>query len=406
MTGAARVLHIGAGADLDLPACLEAGAQSVTLTQADPDLAADLRGLAAPYPQISVIEAAVSAGPRPRAFYRASLPDLSSFRAPTALKKLFPGLKILSRDIVQPANPVTLARGLAGEGPAALVIEAPGEALGILRALEAAGLLTVFDTVRLREGLRPLYEGAPAAAAIADFLTGAGYEAAFDPEPADPDRPWLTARLDRAALEAAQLRADLDTARAALEAERAEAEAARAKAAAAEAGAQAARAQATEAAEVRAGLEAARQTAGAEADEARAGAEALRRDLEAAQKTIAAARTELEAAHTRAAEAGAEAEALRAQKQTGGAAEQDLAEARRLLALREGDLAEIQGRYAALYEENQSLTGLLRDLAGALGATPGPTKTKAGGGSGKTTRKPKSKSKSKPKSKSGGGGDG
>ena len=70
--------------------------------------------------------------------------------------------------------------------------------------------------------------------------------------------------------------------------------------------------------------------------------------------------------------------------------------ARAALELKSADLVEIQTRYQALYEENQALTGLLRDLAALLSepaSKPGKTKTSRKT-TGKTTRKSKTKGKS------------
>ncbi len=338
-----HVLHIGAGAGAELPAYLAAGAQHLVLTEADPERAAELRlaaaGVPVPGPHVHLIEAPVSAGPRARPFYRTSLPELSSFRAPTALRKLFPGLKILSQDTLAPADPLALVQELGidanttPQSEAALVIEAPGEALGILRALEGAGVLAAFGLIRLREGHRALYEGAPTAGAIATFLGKAGYQTAFEPEPEDPDRPWLAARLDRDAMEVDRLRQLTRVA---------------------QSEAKAARAAQTE-------IESTQD-------------EAARAEIANLRKMLDTLRAELAIAHLRAIEAEAEVEAIQARAPSIESAEHQLDLTRKTLALREADLAEVQARFAALHSENQSLNELLSDLAAVLSppAEPAP----------------------------------
>ena len=216
----ARIVHIGAGTGTGLPACLASGAARILLVEADPDVAAQLAAETAQEPRVEVIAAAVSADLRPRPFYRTNFPELDSLRPPAAaLKELFPGLKTLSRDPVTPADPVALlGDGPEAPGSQALVLETPGESLGLLQALEAGGLLHRFDAICLREGRQPLYEGAAAAAEIRGWLEIAGFAAGIEPQPEDPERPLLIARLDRKARaaqrEIARLSAALDQAQA------------------------------------------------------------------------------------------------------------------------------------------------------------------------------------------------
>lgn len=394
--GLTHVLQIGTGAGRDWSAWQAAGAMRITLVEADPERAADLRAAAAGQAGVEVIEAAVSAGPGPRPYYRASLPGLSSFRPPAALKKLFPGLQIAVEEDTRPADPVALARaalpgeeGTEGEeGIGLLGLDVPGEALGILRALDRAGLLTRFGRIHLREGQTPLYEGAPPLAAIAAFLTGAGFETEPEQAPEDPDRPWLTARLNRAALRARRLEAELAQTGAALEALRAENTAAEvAHAATREAAAEAAESARAQAETLRDKLAAARAQAEAAATDRAAAGEAAAREIDTLRGHLAAAQAQIETAA--AAEAALRAELGEAQSHAGA-----LAEARHRLDLQAADLTEVQARYQALYAENQALTGLLRDLAAVLEA-PAPKPEKPGSARkspGKTTRKSKGKS--------------
>ena len=210
----AHVVHIGAGSGSDLAAYLKAGAGAVTLIEADADVASELAAQVGGKKGVNVIEAAVSGDLRRRPFRRANTPDLSSFRGPTGLKELFPGLRTLSKDPVRPMDPVRLIRGLdlpdpepdsgSDQGSVLLVIEAPGEALGILKALAAARLLTRFDAIRLQEGVARLYHKAASIGEIQRYLRGQGFVAKLEKTPVDLERPYLNAWVDRKALKQKQ----------------------------------------------------------------------------------------------------------------------------------------------------------------------------------------------------------
>ena len=198
-----HVVHIGAGAGGDLALYLEAGAKTVTLVEGDAGAVEQLEGLAVAHEGVTVIPAVVSGDTRKRAFWQMNFPDLSSLRAPTGLKELFPGLRVLSKELVIPVDPARLIAPLelSDSGANLLVIEAPGEALGILRALEPDDLLQRFDAIHLQEARVPLYDEAPGADDILAYLVGAGFAARFETSPDDPERPCLSAQLDRMALQ-------------------------------------------------------------------------------------------------------------------------------------------------------------------------------------------------------------
>ena len=124
--GARQLLHIGAGDGAEVAAWQAAGVTRLLLAEADPDTARAL----ARREGIEVVTGAVSGDPEPRAFRRCNLPALSSFRAPEGLAELFPGLRLLAAEETVPLDPCALAARLE-DAPAALVIEAPGEALSL-----------------------------------------------------------------------------------------------------------------------------------------------------------------------------------------------------------------------------------------------------------------------------------
>lgn len=211
----AGVVHIGAGEGGELPAFLGTACASILLVEADPEQAAALEQ-AADDPRIKVVQAAVSGDPAPRPFFRLNLAEMSALRTPSALRDLFPGLRILSQEKVTPADPATLLRPwLAGAGSRCLVLETPGEVLGILKALDAAGLLHSFDGIALRESVEPLYAQAEPLERIQAFLSEGSFHVEREAGPPEPERPWICARLNRASL--AQ-QGEMDTLRSELQA--------------------------------------------------------------------------------------------------------------------------------------------------------------------------------------------
>lgn len=212
-----NIVHIGAGACSNLDAYLETGAQAIVLVDPSADEAAELEARGAGRAGVSVIEAAVSADGQERPFRRTNFPELDSFRAPTGLLELFPGLRILSEEQVTPMEPARVFDGLAldGEGSNLLVLETPGESLGILQSMRTAGLLRAFDMICLRDGREQLYAGAATMEEIGGDLAENGFSVILENEPEDPDRPYLLARQDRSQFSLEDARA----ARAASEAE-------------------------------------------------------------------------------------------------------------------------------------------------------------------------------------------
>ena len=208
----AHVVHIGAGAGGCVPAWREAGAKSITLIEGDPEIAEQLKAQIGAHDGVSVVQAVVSGDIRARAFWRMNFSGLNSLRPPTGLKELFPGLKTLSKEQVQPVDPARLIAplDLSDGGCNLLVIEAPGEALGILKALAAADLLLQFDMIHLTEARAPLYNKAPPAADILTYLVEAGFRARFEDDPLDPEQPCLTARLERATLTLAEAGTEIE----------------------------------------------------------------------------------------------------------------------------------------------------------------------------------------------------
>ncbi|KGB83243.1 hypothetical protein JT55_02710 [Rhodovulum sp. NI22] len=199
----ARIVHIGAGAGTELPAYLATGASSVLLVEARAEAAAELALATGTDPRIETLQGAVSADPTPRPFFQTNFPELDSLNPPTeALRELFPGLRILSDKKIAPLDPVTLLqdRPLDAEGQQILVLETPGETLGLLQALADADLLHHFETIFLKDWLQPLYLNAAPAEQILAYLGEQDFQITPEARPEDPDRPWVAAHLNQAAL--------------------------------------------------------------------------------------------------------------------------------------------------------------------------------------------------------------
>ena len=188
-----HVLHIGAGYGSDIPSYTAAGLSQIILVEADPEAAVYLKTIADNTPGTQVIQAAISADPTARAFYRTSFSELNSLSRPERLAALFPNLRILSDDPVLPVNPAALLDQLElpQDGMGLLVIEAPGEAAGILEELEQADRLADFSVIRIQDGREALYENALALEEIQARLAGMSYVSWIEPQPEDPDRPHL-----------------------------------------------------------------------------------------------------------------------------------------------------------------------------------------------------------------------
>ncbi len=211
-----HILHIGAGTGSDIPDYLDASPAAVTLIEPDPGALPKVQQAAQGHDNFQVIEAAISPDPKAGPLHRFTFGDLNSLRAPTGLRDLFPGLEELDSEPVTLRDPVVLVEGLDLDPDRAhvLVIEAPGEALAIVQALDTAGLLARFTAVRVQEGQEPLYEGAGTLPQVQAVLTAAGFSLDAPIDDTDPERPILSVMIDRVALRQQALEGDLEQLRA------------------------------------------------------------------------------------------------------------------------------------------------------------------------------------------------
>lgn len=311
-----HVLHIGAGLCAQLPEYLAAGASSITLFEPDPETATLLRARTAQTPEVQVIEAAVSTNAEHQQLHRFSFADLNSLRTPTGLNGLFPSLEMLGKEPVQVQNPAELVQGLqlSETGVHMLVLEAPGEAFSILKALDEAGLLTQFRHLRISEGRDVLYEGATPLAEIGTWLEGCYFSKNAQWDNSDPQRPVLSVTYN-----------DLSAAQAALAATQSQVET----------------------------LQQALTTKTSAYD-------AQSKELETLQQSSA---QEFEALQLATANVIGERDILQDQLK---AAEYNLSMSLRMQALRESDLQDLQQRYKSLLQKKEAQGELLGRLTASL----------------------------------------
>lgn len=209
------IVHFGAGRGGDLRRHLDRQPRQIVLIEAQAENVEALERVAARHRHVRVIHAAVAGEPGPRTLFRLSLPELSSVRRPTALLDLYPGIEILEErrlEATAPADSLTPLQ-LNVDHENLLVIDVPGEELGILSSLEQGGHLQAFSNIELRCGRDALYEGSAAAMDVMAWLKKRGYTARESWSDDDPDRPgWLLER-NEYYLEAVRLNDELETLR-------------------------------------------------------------------------------------------------------------------------------------------------------------------------------------------------
>lgn len=139
-----------------------------------------------------------------------SLPGLRGLSpALPVLQELFPGLSIRETRPIETISATTLLERLGPvSGPVHLWIDMPGAEATTLDVLETAGLLAQAESMTLRCGDEPFFEGGSACAALRDRLVAMGFEMALRDD-SDPDWPDMVMHQDLAAKERARLQETL-----------------------------------------------------------------------------------------------------------------------------------------------------------------------------------------------------
>lgn len=190
------IIHIGAGQAAELEEWRASGAERIVLVEPNPHLAEQLRQRTCGEANIIVVEAAITTTPTNNQLHEYNLPDASSLRPGTALKQLFPGLKIVNTYHVATLTPAQLMEQYGPEPsePATLVMQAPGEEHVIIQALAEAEAISGFSQLRITTNRDPLYEGSQAAENLLNTLQTLGYNIQQENQQ-DPDWPiWQLAR--------------------------------------------------------------------------------------------------------------------------------------------------------------------------------------------------------------------
>ena len=189
-----KVIHIGAGTAVDLDGYLAAGAKEIVLVEPLPAEAHSLRQLLAgpKYVEhnIKVLELAVATELQADQLFEYNAPSTASLRQATGLKALFPGLKILAQHTVDTVSPEQFIQTYkpAEDETALLVVQAPGEACSIVKALIEADLLKCFRHLCFTANPEPFYAGSKAADVVLSLLKQQGFEL-LETNEQDPDWP-------------------------------------------------------------------------------------------------------------------------------------------------------------------------------------------------------------------------
>lgn len=337
------IAHVGAGLCEALDEYLSRNPAGLLLIEPNPEYAEDLRRRTGGT-KADVLEQAVAAEVGRAPFHLLNFADLSCLKDPEGLRSLMPGIRVLSKPMVEtaPLSQILKERGIETERFNALVIEALGEEIAILEDLRSSGLLQAFDRIVMRVGQQACLEGAGSVETVQSFLQEQGFTLDSCDSERDPDWPLCRFSLNRLALENKALAAEVATQKSDAAKLREALTAAQAKAGTLE----------QEKATLSSGLEA-----------QKADAERLRGELSASQakaEALEQEKAQLEPARL----AGEEALAKAREGETAALA--DLRMAVKMQSLMRADLEDLQQRYSALGAEKTALEDLLGQLTRKL----------------------------------------
>lgn len=208
----AAIIHLGAGHCRELDDYLATGAGRIVLVEANPAIVQVLHRRTSNLAHVEVIPTAVAETGGKALLTILNLPAFSSLRAPTGLRKLFPGLRPRGQVEVETTSPVDLidAGRLDSDRENMLVIDVPGEEAVVLDVLRTSGRLDRFATIVLHCGKTALYEGGQDADVLLRALEKDGYDAVRIEDGTDPDRPGWVLRRNIHKIENQELRARVD----------------------------------------------------------------------------------------------------------------------------------------------------------------------------------------------------
>lgn len=137
---------------------------------------------------VRVTTAWVTAEGEDHTCYRYSLEDLDSLAEGTGLTDLYPGVTLQQRQTVETLaiNDVVQEQSAAIGGISSLIIEQADQAMPLLKALKAKGVLATLNYLWVRTSTVRLYKGMPVQQALIEWCEEQGFEPlsteADDPE--------------------------------------------------------------------------------------------------------------------------------------------------------------------------------------------------------------------------------
>jgi len=207
------IIHLGAGRCSELDDYLASKPTHLLLVEADPQLAKSLQVRTTDLSQVQIINKAIAGQPGPIMFHRYNLPDANSLHQATpSLLELFPGLKATQLPLQMEAmSPSTLLQPLQLQADQHnwLIIDLPGEELSVLKAIQQADQLHLFDQLQLHCGTQALYEEGEPAAAIFQWLQNQGFDLFQEDNSHDQDRPCWTLKRNKLQLHHRELKQQL-----------------------------------------------------------------------------------------------------------------------------------------------------------------------------------------------------
>src|SRR5699024_7829835 len=94
LSGISTLIYIGAGQATELETWVDQGFESIILIEPHPVLANELRLRSRNYPQVKILESAVTEKTGRSELHDYTISGLASLRQPTGLKQIFPGLQL------------------------------------------------------------------------------------------------------------------------------------------------------------------------------------------------------------------------------------------------------------------------------------------------------------------------
>lgn len=191
------IICIGAGQGDQVEGWRAAGASRIILVEPNPAYRTHLSALTSAHAGVEVIPAAIADEDGTAALHVLNLARHSSLRSPAGLNDLLPGLRQIAEVTVSTLTAASLLASI-GElsGNVALILDAPGSEMEVLRGFSDASALEMLAGIELICTEDPQYRGASSRAALQSFIEQAGFVLTKS-DLSDPDWPQLSFRIDQ-----------------------------------------------------------------------------------------------------------------------------------------------------------------------------------------------------------------